>query len=714
MRSCKRTVTESYKTPVLQEFMQNEFQNVKSCKIAAAFFRNIGSVLSHYAKYQIKVRNAYYFLEIHLINPHLYGIITGTACYVRRLINTVNAYLPAFCGSTKLTVPADIHVYPAQTLCVCGILRDTGCAAVTYRKEKNMKIYLIDFENVKSKGLTGIDSLTEYDRVIIFYSENADTINFEMHQKVLISKAEVEYFKVHVGGKNALDFQLSTLLGYLVCKNYYSHIFVISNDKSFDFLHDFWHGKYIASPDCVVYRTKTIAQAINYAGGKKQAVIEDEEPDTAIIEETATENAPAVNEVPLTVPAAEKEKPAPQETAAKPEVTAKAETPAANEQFTEKRAPKPAAKKNKPVRNVRKAAAVQDDTEYTISEAELDALEASFSPYTIIRPVAEPAPAQEVKKYEPEVKAEEAAPARSEETATAKTETAETAAKTEENKPAQIIAEPAKEDKPAGKKPADKNVKKNGKGFFQSLKEALKKSDCKPTEVNHISQLLINSDTKEEFHNALAKDYKQDATELYKLLRPRYLRLKEMYAAEHPEYVDPDTVIVAAVENEKPAQADEKAADKPAEKPAETAKPEETVPASIEDSAERSEKAEKADKNTEKAEEKPAAKKKIGRPKKNAKAERSDGEKPARKPRTKKNTDKPAEVPVAADGDRLAQLLDGKCSAEETELIRQLFREVETRQQFYLRMIKQFGKKSGCVYYNAIKPEYEALSAAIK
>ena len=146
-----------------------------------------------------------------------------------------------------------------------------------------MKIYLIDFENVKSKGLTGIDSLTEYDRVIIFYSENADTINFEMHQKVLISKAEVEYFKVHVGGKNALDFQLSTLLGYLVSKNYYSHIFVISNDKSFDFLHDFWHGKYIAAPDCIVYRTKTIAQAINYAGGKKQPIPDDDDDtDTAV------------------------------------------------------------------------------------------------------------------------------------------------------------------------------------------------------------------------------------------------------------------------------------------------------------------------------------------------------------------------------------------------------------------------------------------------
>lgn len=48
-----------------------------------------------------------------------------------------------------------------------------------------MKIYLVDFENVKSKGLQGIDNLTETDTVIIFYSENSDTINFEMHQKSL-------------------------------------------------------------------------------------------------------------------------------------------------------------------------------------------------------------------------------------------------------------------------------------------------------------------------------------------------------------------------------------------------------------------------------------------------------------------------------------------------------------------------------------------------
>lgn len=127
-----------------------------------------------------------------------------------------------------------------------------------------MRTYLIDFENVKSKGLSGIERLTDDDKVIIFYSENSDTISFEMHQSVMNSKAEVKYLKVSVGGKNALDFQLSTYLGYLVALNIYTHIFVISSDRGFDFLNDFWNKKNYEQVSTVVYRAKTIASALNY------------------------------------------------------------------------------------------------------------------------------------------------------------------------------------------------------------------------------------------------------------------------------------------------------------------------------------------------------------------------------------------------------------------------------------------------------------------
>ena len=599
-----------------------------------------------------------------------------------------------------------------------------------------MKIYLIDFENVKSKGLTGIDSLTEYDRVIIFYSENADTINFEMHQKVLISKAEVEYFKVHVGGKNALDFQLSTLLGYLVSKNYYSHIFVISNDKSFDFLHDFWHGKYIAAPDCIVYRTKTIAQAINYAGGKKQPIPDDDDDtDTAVFapaedisdseqeQETPDTKEEPVKEVPeVKETAPVKAEPAKVQPEKKEQTTAKSETSekavAMSADLTEKRTAKPAPKqepaKEKAPKQVKKTAPAKED-EFTISAEELNALEASFSAYSII----------DVKKAE---KAEKKA-----EPAEVKAEVKEEPAKVEvpnaETSKEEPKTEPVKE-APKSEKPAEKPKAQN-KAFFASLKEIMKKADCTAEMINHISQLLINSDTKEEFHNALAKDYKQDATELYKLLRPKYLRLKEMYAAEHPEYVSPDTVKTQPVEEtpkaeetvktevpakvETPVKDDAPAKkDVPAEETAKVEKSEDVV----------SEKTEEVSKEAPAAEEKPAKKKakttkaKTTRSKKSDDAKKSEEEnKPAKtaRSRTKKKAEKPAESPVDnISGDRLEQLLDGKCSTEDVELIRQLFREVPSRQQLYIRMIKQFGKKEGCVYYSAIKAEYEALKDVIK
>lgn len=530
-----------------------------------------------------------------------------------------------------------------------------------------MKIYLIDFENVKSKGLTGIDSLNEYDRVIIFYSENADTINFEMHQKVLVSKAEIEYFKVHVGGKNALDFQLSTLLGYLVSTNYYSHIFVISNDRSFDFLHDFWHGKYIAAPDCVVYRTKTIAQAINYAGGRKP--VTDEGADTAVFAAASTEQEGIAEENAAVQPAEETESTAAVTEAI--ETAVKEETPS---EVKETKAKAPAKSRAKNPRGRARSAEAKEE-EFAISEAELDALEASFSAYSIVKLEDEP------------VKLEEAA----EEKKSAETETAENEAVEKETAPAEetpeeqepVVTEAIAESKPK---------QKQGKGFFASLKDALKKADCKPEVVNHISQLMINSDTKEEFHNLLAKDYKQDATEIYKLLRPKYLRLKEMYAAEHPEYVSPDTVITTQPIEEKKNVEEPAAADiSPAEKAAEI--PAEDKPA-----------------DAEKAKEKPKAKRSA----KGKKAAEDKPEKPKRAT-AKKKADKPAETEKAAEsGDRLAQLLDGKSSSEETELIRQLFREAPTKQQLYIRMIKLFGKSRGCVFYNAIKAEYTSLSEVIK
>lgn len=102
-------------------------------------------------------------------------------------------------------------------------------------------IYLIDFENVASEGLSGITFLSEDDQVIIFYSNNSNRLSMKMHILIGKSVCKLSYFEVTVGGKNALDHQISTWLGYLVGtnaaeRNYY----IVSRDMGYKHVAHFW------------------------------------------------------------------------------------------------------------------------------------------------------------------------------------------------------------------------------------------------------------------------------------------------------------------------------------------------------------------------------------------------------------------------------------------------------------------------------------------
>lgn len=104
-----------------------------------------------------------------------------------------------------------------------------------------MAIYLIDYENVKN--LLGINNLTADDSVVIFYSQKANALTFDLHQEILSSQARIEYKCVEVGGQNALDFQLSTYLGYLIKQNESSEskiYIIVSHDRGFSFVKSFW------------------------------------------------------------------------------------------------------------------------------------------------------------------------------------------------------------------------------------------------------------------------------------------------------------------------------------------------------------------------------------------------------------------------------------------------------------------------------------------
>lgn len=110
-----------------------------------------------------------------------------------------------------------------------------------------MSEYFVDFENVNSAGISGISklNLNETDDFHIFYSEKANSITIELYKELDKIDAKVNFIKVKVGTANALDFQLATYLGHCIAENSSKKYFIISKDKGFDSVCDFWKGRNI-------------------------------------------------------------------------------------------------------------------------------------------------------------------------------------------------------------------------------------------------------------------------------------------------------------------------------------------------------------------------------------------------------------------------------------------------------------------------------------
>jgi hypothetical protein len=101
--------------------------------------------------------------------------------------------------------------------------------------------YLVDFENVRSKEILSLENINKGDVLIVFYSDNSgEQVSFDLLEHISVNKAHIKTFKTFVGTSNALDFQLSSYLGYLIRENPYSKFYIVSNDKGYDCLCVFW------------------------------------------------------------------------------------------------------------------------------------------------------------------------------------------------------------------------------------------------------------------------------------------------------------------------------------------------------------------------------------------------------------------------------------------------------------------------------------------
>lgn len=96
-----------------------------------------------------------------------------------------------------------------------------------------MRLFLIDYENVNAAGLHGIGQADRSDRIILFYSHAANTLSFEIMDEMMDAGIMPERVCLERTGKNALDFQLVTFLGFLIAKENADSYYIISRDTGF-------------------------------------------------------------------------------------------------------------------------------------------------------------------------------------------------------------------------------------------------------------------------------------------------------------------------------------------------------------------------------------------------------------------------------------------------------------------------------------------------
>ena len=122
-----------------------------------------------------------------------------------------------------------------------------------------MNCYLVDYENVGADYIrTFIDTYEAHteddddyddyygnDKLIIFYSEQCPSIPLDLVENFINKKLDVRCKQSTVGTKNALDFQLSSYLGFMIGSNSSADKYIIiSNDKGYDCICDFWKSNF--------------------------------------------------------------------------------------------------------------------------------------------------------------------------------------------------------------------------------------------------------------------------------------------------------------------------------------------------------------------------------------------------------------------------------------------------------------------------------------
>lgn len=109
-----------------------------------------------------------------------------------------------------------------------------------------MKVFLIDTENVGWQGIRGSESLSSSDEVYLFTTDvfNASkSFSLEIMKMLISSRAKFSFINIGKTNalKNYLDFQLCTFLGSFMERQQDAQAVIISKDKGYQSVVDYWH-----------------------------------------------------------------------------------------------------------------------------------------------------------------------------------------------------------------------------------------------------------------------------------------------------------------------------------------------------------------------------------------------------------------------------------------------------------------------------------------
>lgn len=106
------------------------------------------------------------------------------------------------------------------------------------------KKYFVDSENVGDSWIDLLDTASEEDEILVFYTEKSPNMKYNDLIKLKQAPREVTFMEC-CAGNDALDFQLSTELGYQVHDIGDTEFIIVSNDTGYDAVVTYWRDRRI-------------------------------------------------------------------------------------------------------------------------------------------------------------------------------------------------------------------------------------------------------------------------------------------------------------------------------------------------------------------------------------------------------------------------------------------------------------------------------------